>query len=57
MMTLFKESVTPMAASIVRPRSVFGAFCSGRDAQPWRVFYVRDFAAVYLRHLHHRDAG
>ncbi len=132
-MTLFEESVTPMANSIVRIGNVFGKFCfdmgqkrgrekqkslgtspkplcrpgtaqsgagnvvgptrqyknrlhyvatqplkglksgpfqamislthpprlSGfdRDAQPWRVFYVRDFAAVYLQHLHHRDAG
>lgn len=132
-MTLFEESVTQMATSIVRLGSVFGALCSDmgrkhgrekqkglgsspkplcrpgtaqsmagnivrpgrqykdrlhyieiqgikglksepfqvmislthpprlsgfdRDAQPWRVFYARDFAAAYLRHLHHRDAG
>ncbi len=57
MTTLFEKSTTPMANSIVRPESVFGALCSGRDAQPWRVFYARDFATAYLRHLHHRDAG
>ncbi len=40
--------------SLTHPPRLSG---SDRDAQPWRVFYVRDFAAVYLRHLHHRDAG